>query len=257
MAYETISVDQLTRLQETEKVLLIDLRDSLSYRCAHLPNALNVQPGRINLLLANVNKSVPVVLYCDFGDDSPAMAELFDDFGFESCYCLDGGFEGWMDLQQKGRAMSKGVCEWLQEHNFSCDDLNMRGYNGETALMFAARNGKTEYLVQIIDKGADIDAVNNDGNSAVWLACYANDKHSLAELIRVGANLNVQNDNGATPLIYAASAGRLEMVAMLLGAGADPFLTTLDEFSALDVASTLGILKLLKKATTAGRDVAC
>ena len=257
MAYKLISADGLSRMMFEEKVLVIDLRDSLSYRCSHLPSALNVQPGRINLLLANVNHSVPVVLYCEFGEDSPAMAELFEDFGFENCYCLEGGYEEWMAHQQKGAVMNKGLCDWLESNGFSCDDLEMRGFNGETALMFASRQGNTEYLVELIDRGASIEAVNNDGNTAVWLACYGNDRHALEELIRTGANLNVQNDNGATPLIYSASAGRDEMVKMLLEEGANPFLKTLDDFSALDVASTIGILRMLKKACSQNQEIAC
>ena len=248
MSSNGINIEKAERLMKSSRGLLIDVRDSLSYRCGRLPKAINVSLDRLSLLLNNVNKKLPVILYCEYGDLSEDSCSLFSDFGFEQCYYLFGGYSEWVESQNINAHPNKGLCNWLAENGYSCDDIERRGFNNETALIFAARQGKTEYLVDLVDRGADLDALNNDGNSALWLACYANNKHSLAELIRAGADLNTQNQNGATTLIYAASAKREEMVNMLLKAGADHNLVTLDDFSALDVASTPTILKLLRNA---------
>ena len=257
MNAQRISVSALDDLVAREKCLLVDLRDSLSYRCSHLPAALNVRPNRLNLLRQNINKDLTIIFYCDFGEESQAVAELFGEFGFRHCLSLEGGFEEWMLQRTRQAKMTDDLCEWLAANDYSCRDLEKRGFNGETALLFAARSGRTDYLVELLDRGANVDTRNNDGNTAVWLACYSNDIHSLRELIQCGADLNVQNDNGATALIYAASAGREVMVKTLVEAGADPFRKTLDDFTALDVAATLPILRYLKRAMKMNQSFAC
>lgn len=257
MKAKAITASALDDLVQRDKCLLVDLRDTLAYRCSHLPTALNVQPNRINLLLTNLNKNITIIFYCDFGDESQEVAELFLECGFSSCLSLHGGYEEWLTQHLRYGKMSDGLSQWLAANGYSSDELEKTGFNGETALMFAARRGRTDHLVELIDRGADLEARNHDGNSAVWLACYSNDIHCLTELIRCGANLNVQNDNGATPLIYSASAGREAMVKQLIAAGANPYLKTLDDFTALDVASTLPILRLLKNALQQSQHIAC
>ncbi len=244
--YSVIDSKAADTLAEQDSVLILDVRDRLSYRCGHIPQAINFGKDNLKMFLQNINKHLTLILYGDMEHCAETMAELFVDFGFKKVLVLDGGYEQWA-LNHKTN-IPKHVCDWLNDHSYSCDDLDRRGFNGETALMFAARNAKTEYVVELIDRGASLDITNNDGNTAVWLACYGNDPHTLEALIDAGANINVQNDNGATPLIYAASAGRESMVLTLLKAGADIHLSTLDEFTALDVASTPKILKWLRRA---------
>ena len=244
---------QAQSLMNAGSVLLLDVRDRLSYRCGHIPNAINFDAYNFKMFTRNINKHLPVVVYGNETMDAAAIAELLCESGFTQLSVLEGGYDEWIKVHQV--KLPRHVCEWLEEHGYSCNDLNRRGFNGETALMFAARKGKTEYVVDLIDRGASIDLVNNDGNSAVWLACYSNDLHTLQALIESGAQIDIQNDNGATPLIYSASAGREEMVVKLLTAGADVHLATLDDFTALEVASTPAIMRLLRKAHKGVRPV--
>ena len=242
-----ITCSELEALAINRKVLVIDLRDPLEFACGHLPEAINVMPEQLKMFLDNASKELCIVLCNSTGVACPETVALFREFGFGDCYYLEGGYENWAAQSTRQYRMSEGLCTWLDQHGYDCNDLDKRSFNGETALMFAARQGQLEYVVDIIDRGADIEALNDDGNSAVWLACFANNIHILQELIRSGAYLDQQNANGATPLIYSASAGRLEMVNMLIEAGANVFLQTLDGFSAIDVASTLPILKRLRQ----------
>ena len=244
--FTTIDTASADKLLEQDSVLVLDVRDRLSYRCGHIPQAINFGKDNLKMFLQNINKHLTLVIYGENDIDAEAMAELFVDFGFQKVSVLEGGYEQWIKSHQA--KMPKHVCDWLNDHGYSCDDLDRRGFNGETALMLAARSAKTEYVVELIDRGASLDITNNDGNSAVWLACFGNDTHTLATLIDAGADIDLQNDNGATALIYAASAGRESMVLALINAGADTSLATLDEFTALDLASTPKILRWLKRA---------
>jgi ankyrin repeat protein len=87
----------------------------------------------------------------------------------------------------------------------------------------------------------------------LWAACYADSDGCIDALTQAGIDMNHQNSvSGATALIFAASSGKEKVVEQLLAAGADPSLTTHDDFTALDLASTRKILKLLSKLVKSG-----
>jgi ankyrin repeat protein len=88
-----------------------------------------------------------------------------------------------------------------------------------------------------------------DGTTALWAACVADDTASAELLLEYGSDINNQNDNGATVLMYAASTGKAKWVHFLLHARADDQLRSLDGYSALELAGTVEILRLLKRAS--------
>ena len=105
----------------------------------------------------------------------------------------------------------------------------------------------------LIGQDAPLDNIDYYGNNALWAACYAENSKCIDALIYAGVNINHQNSaSGATALIFAASSGRETVVEQLLAAGADPNLKTPDDFTALDLASTRKILKLLSKLVKSG-----
>lgn len=245
-----VLISEVDRLLLENKLMVLDLRDPLEYRCGHINDAINLARDNVYLMLENMNRSLPILFYGNSEHEACEMAMLFSEFGFSQCWYLEADYETLLEYQSLLGDMPDYLCNWLNSHGFGCEDINQRGFNGETPLMTAARSGQLEYLIELINRGADLELLNNDGNSAVWLACYSNNIYALLALIEAGANINVQNVNGASALIYSASAGRVEMVRVLLQAGAKRDLLTLDGFSALDVASTLEILKLLRRAET-------
>jgi ankyrin repeat protein len=142
---------------------------------------------------------------------------------------------------------------WLLQAEFKVSDPLQSGINGTTVnsttpLMHAARMGNIEVLQALLARGADPAALNADGNGALWFACFADSEACVAALIDAGAPLDSQNVNGATALIYCASAGKTALVRQLLDAGATPGLTTLDDFSALELAANLECMRMLKTA---------
>jgi rhodanese-related sulfurtransferase len=243
---QPISLLDAGELMESEHLLILDLRDPVSFRCGHIPKAINLGLNECHTLLLNLNKELPLLFYCDGDETAQVVAGVFAKAGFSKCFYLSVGYDEWQSFQQCSATLSPALCHWLAANGYDGLDLSKRGFNDETPLMTAARKGLYAFIIELIDHGADINAVNADGNSAVWLACYCNSIYALTVLIQEGAALNIQNVNGATPLIYAASAGRFEMVRMLISAGADSQLVTLDGFTALDVAATWNIVKLLR-----------
>ena len=140
---------------------------------------------------------------------------------------------------------------WLLQAGFKASeslptDIGKALPNGTTPLMHAARMGDVEAVKGLLARGVDSALMNADGNGALWFSCFADSAPCLAVLIQAGAPLDSQNVNGATALHYCASSGKSDLVRQLLDAGANPELMTLDDFTALELASNVACLILLK-----------
>ena len=98
-------------------------------------------------------------------------------------------------------------------------DPNARNPFGATALMWAA--GDPAKVKLLIDRGADITIRANSGRSALIIAsAYAGNLQSIRQLIAKGADPKAVDNEGEGPLCNSAGAGDVEMVKELLGAGA-------------------------------------
>ena len=70
----------------------------------------------------------------------------------------------------------------------------------------------------------------------------------VAALIQIGADVNSVDHNGRTPLMIASFIGHVDIVEMLLAAGANPEFTNDAGESALTLAQTKNVEKLLRRA---------
>jgi len=82
-------------------------------------------------------------------------------------------------------------------------------------LMLAAGNGHTEIVVQLLNKGADVNAESPDGATALIIAAENGHTKIAAELLDQGADVNAESD-GYTALMLAAKRGHAETVLALL-----------------------------------------
>jgi len=149
--------------------------------------------------------------------------------------------------------MKPEIRDWLQNHYFSVTQPVLKNHDGIYPLILASQQGRHDVIEFLLEQHAELDVIDQYGNNALWAACYADDSDCIDALIQAGININHQNSaSGATALIYAASSGREIVVAQLLAAGADPTIKTHDDFTALDLASTRKILRLLSKLVKSG-----
>jgi ankyrin repeat protein len=91
-----------------------------------------------------------------------------------------------------------------------------------SAVADAAMKGDAAALRALIQKKADVNAVQPDGATAIQWAAYRNDLDMADILIAAGADVKLANREGATPLWLAAENGSARMIGKLLEAGADP-----------------------------------
>ena len=149
--------------------------------------------------------------------------------------------------------MRPEIGAWLQNNYFSIAQPLLKNNANIYPLILASQQGYLQVVHFLIEQGADLDVIDHYGNNALWAACYAENSACIAALIDAGININYQNyASGATALIFAASSSREKVVEQLVAAGADQDLKTHDDFTALDLASTRKILKLLSKPVKSG-----
>lgn len=107
--------------------------------------------------------------------------------------------------------------EWLQRGG----DVQARGPDGTTALMWAAYHGDLELVQRLVDAGADIVAQNDYGASALSEAALLGSAPIIEILVSAGADPNSRNPEGETALMLVARTGSLSAAKLLLDAGAD------------------------------------
>lgn len=252
--FRRIGVEEAGAIVGEGKALLLDVRDANSYATGHVAGARHIAFANLGDIIGVVPKSQPVLIYCYHGNASQEFAQALSDFGFADVASLDGGYEAWVNFERlkapmPAAALDPALSEFLASRGFPPDGLNATAENGMTPLMKACAEGLADTAAALIAAAADLNIRNHDGNTALWIACVGNHLDIIDALVDAGIAVDSANDNGATALMYAASAGKAGVVEKLLARGADPRPETLDGFSALDLASTIECLTLLRRAT--------
>jgi rhodanese-related sulfurtransferase len=237
--------------------LVLDVRDADSYKRGHIAGSALATKENFQSYLSDTPKEKPLIICCYHGNSSQTYAKLFADLGFADVYSLDGGYEAWAHSERSAPqaaspassvTLSKELQAFLAGHGFAPNDVNTHNKDQATPLMLAVRLGTPAFVKELLAAGADIHAVNADGNQALWLACVGEIIENIQLLIDAGTDIQHINVNAATPLMFAASSGRASCVKVLLEAGADPLFDTDLGLTALDMASSVECLNLMRDA---------
>ncbi|MBI4654475.1 MAG: ankyrin repeat domain-containing protein [Nitrospirae bacterium] len=85
----------------------------------------------------------------------------------------------------------------------------------------AVKEGNITRVRTSIDKGADINAKDNDGFTALMFASYSGHTDIVEVLLAKGADVNAESNDGLTALMSASSKGHTDIVEVLLAKGAE------------------------------------
>jgi uncharacterized protein len=120
-------------------------------------------------------------------------------------------------------------------------DVNAIDQDGRSALHLASFDGFDEVVDLLLDRGADPRQVDGKGRTALMFASTGPHLAAVERLLEANSPVDaVDTDERFTALMFAAAEGQNEIVQRLLQAGADPAKRDADGESALDFATTNG-----------------
>ena len=87
-------------IQSEPRVKLIDVREKYEWDEGHIPGAMHVPRGYLELRIESAvpEKTTPVLLYCAGGVRSVLAADTLQQMGYLNVRSLSGGFTGWKDV---------------------------------------------------------------------------------------------------------------------------------------------------------------
>jgi len=104
---------------------------------------------------------------------------------------------------------------------------------GQTALMWAAAEKHPKITEILIGHGADVHARAKSGFTALMFAAQQGDVESAEMLIAAGSNVNEATPEGTTALLKAAATGQEPVLLLLLNKGANPNAADINGYTAL------------------------
>ena len=103
----TIEAAQFDKLiKEKKELQLIDVRTAKEFSEGHIKGAVNIDYYKSDFkqLMAKLDKSKPIAVYCTVGGRSGSGAQMAKQLGFKEVYDLEGGVVLW---QRKGFKLVK------------------------------------------------------------------------------------------------------------------------------------------------------
>ena len=149
-------------------------------------------------------------------DDGSEMSELLKSYGVPPKDINAQGDMGWPMLVYVCRGDNREHPDKILRLLELGADIDVRNYKGKTALHCAAKAGFLTVIDLLIEKGATIDASDNNGETPLFEAIRSTIKDgekqraAIEALLVKGANPNLKNSKGLTPLQVAQRMRRTD-----------------------------------------------
>ncbi|KAM5352815.1 hypothetical protein ACJ41O_005537 [Fusarium nematophilum] len=119
-------------------------------------------------------------------------------------------------------------------------DIDAMDLNGRRAISLAAENGQVDIVQLLIQRNANVDLVDVNGESAIWWASRNGHKEVVRQLLNQRAFLEMPDAEGQSPLSAASQQGHVVVVKLLLRRGGNPNSQTVYGTTPLMFASAFG-----------------
>lgn len=93
---EIILIDEFKAYLHREDAQILDVRGATEYQAAHVPGASNLFVGNLTDNLDKIDRSKPLVIYCQAGDRSTIACSLLARNGFRNVRNFSGGMKEWL-----------------------------------------------------------------------------------------------------------------------------------------------------------------
>ena len=100
-------------------------------------------------------------------------------------------------------------------------DVDARGPDGATALLWAAHEGDRELVAALLARKANPEAANDYGVTPLAAAAVEADAEIIGALLEAGADVEAANPEGQTALMVVARTGRVDAARLLIEHGAN------------------------------------
>ena len=93
-----VTVEQVKKDRDVgKKFVLLDVRCPDEYDAGHLPKAVNIPRGNMEVRIGRAypDKDTEIVLYCRLGAGSTFCAKTLMDMGYKNVRVLKGAFKAW------------------------------------------------------------------------------------------------------------------------------------------------------------------
>ena len=92
------AADVKAAIDKKEKAVYLDVRDPNEYAAGHLPGAINVSRGTLEM---NIWKAIPdqtakIYVYCKTTGRSALATKTLNDLGYKNAVLMDAQFEDWI-----------------------------------------------------------------------------------------------------------------------------------------------------------------
>ena len=125
----------------------------------------------------------------------------------------------------------------LQEMFAHGAHMNTVNKDGATPLLLACSTAQADAVMLLLEERADPNIAYVDGDASLHAAIAADcSKETIQEVIDHGADVNAVNSRGRTALLLGCFYRQMDSVKVLLEAGADPSVADKEGFSCLHVA---------------------
>lgn len=124
-------------------------------------------------------------------------------------------------------------------------DVTGDGHGAEEALSLASQNGYLDVVVELLGKDVNVN-VQFEEKSPLHLAADFGSTEICRKLIQKGAEVNAYDEEGSTPLCLATKSGHLETMRLLIDSGADVSSGDDDTLQPLHIAAKSGLAEAVK-----------
>ena len=138
-----------------------------------------------------------------------------------------------------------GIEQIRQIINVGVDVDDTSGIFIKTPLSIAVRNSNIDLILLLLNRGADVNVVDNFGATQLAYSAMFNNPRVVNVLISHGADVDAADNIGCAPLHMAVLFGRKNIVDILIRHGADVNSTTY-ESTPLYIASEEGHMEIVK-----------
>jgi rhodanese-related sulfurtransferase len=99
-AINEVSIAEVKKMIDNkEDIILLDVRDKEEYETEHIPGAINISRGTLELKsnLIIPDKTKKIIVYCGIDRRGPLAAKTLNDFGYKKAINMVGGLKAWKE----------------------------------------------------------------------------------------------------------------------------------------------------------------